>query len=170
MQLLTLSAVLLLFSSSYGADTTLATGIVQNPLAYSAIIALPTECNYTQTTGFLYINGPTTQTLSITVPQCRLKRELVVISDPLNGNTDTVNVGYRVTGLTPNTNYIAYYSINGTTFTPLNFTTQNALSDPDTVFRRSGGMVVITVLLSIAMFLLLAGLIAVLVLGGRGAK
>lgn len=41
---------------------------------------------------------------------------------------------------------------------------------PPTVFARSGGMVVITVLLSIAMFLLVIGLIVVLVLGGKGKK
>ncbi|XP_056397672.1 uroplakin-2 [Hyla sarda] len=151
--------------------TALSTGLVGNPLSTTVVIAIPSSCSYSGVNATLYIiGGPANQTLSFTVPQCRLKRDLIVVSDSQNGNTETVNVGYQVTGLSPNTAYTAWYQFGSTVFNRASFTTKTILSAPPTVFARSGGMVVITVILSVAMFLLVVGLIAVLVLGGRGKK
>ncbi|XP_040181358.1 uroplakin-2 [Rana temporaria] len=174
MQLLGLSAFLLLISSSYGQDnaTLIATGIIGNLTSNTVIIAFPNACKYSLQQVQLNVNQVTqNSTFNFMTPQCRLKRDLVVISDSQSGNTETVNVGYQVTNLTANTQYTAYYVINNTAFTGVTFTTLNGLSNaPPTVFARSGGMVVITVLLSIAMFLLVIGLIVVLVLGGKRKK
>lgn len=107
-----------------------------------------------------------------TVPQCRTRRDsgAVVLSGSSSGNTLITNVGVRVENLSPNTTYFASYSIVGSTDTgsSTNFTTlsvQNYTSIPDTM-QRSGGMVVITVLLSIAMVILILGLVGTLVIGG----
>ncbi|XP_075695035.1 uroplakin-2 [Rhinoderma darwinii] len=171
MELLTISTLLLLISTSYGDNiTSLSTGLVDNPFGQSVLIAMPATCEFSGKTATLKIKGPGTQALLFTVPQCRLKRDLVVVNDTQNGNVETISVGYEVQGLVQNTNYSAWYEIDGTIFNTANFTTKNVLAEPPAVFRRSGGMVVITVILSIAMFLLLVGLIVVLVLGGRGKK
>ncbi|XP_073458548.1 uroplakin-2 [Aquarana catesbeiana] len=176
MQLLGLSVFLLLICTSYAQDnpTLLATGIIGNLMSTSVIIAFPTSCKYSLQQAQLNVSqvGQDSNTIyNLTTPQCRLKRDLVVISDSQSGNTQTVNVGYQVTNLTANTQYTAYYVINNTQFSAVTFTTLNGLSNTlPVVFARSGGMVVITVLLSVAMFLLLIGLIVVLVLGGKGKK
>ncbi|KAM4015220.1 uroplakin-2 [Anomaloglossus baeobatrachus] len=170
MLLLTFST-LLLISSSYGQDnTTLATGIVDNPLGYTAIIALPSACKYSLQSATLNIGGNATQATPFTMPQCRLRRDLIIVNDSQNGNVATVNVGYQVVGLQPNLTYTAWYTINGADFNKVTFATKTVLLAPPSDFRRSGGMVVITVILSIAMFLLVVGLIVVLVLSGRGKK
>ncbi|XP_072282786.1 uroplakin-2 [Pyxicephalus adspersus] len=174
MQLLGLSVLLLIISTSYGQDnvTVLASGLTANPLSTSVVIQFPNACKYTSKNATLYISqGNLISNFNLTVPQCRPKRDLVVISNSQSGNTETVNVGYQVQNLTPNTTYKAYYTIDSEKFTEVSFTTKNGLSSaPLDVFARSGGMVVITVLLSIAMFLLIVGLIVVIVLGGRGKK
>ncbi|XP_073513952.1 uroplakin-2 [Phyllobates terribilis] len=170
MLLLAFSTLLLISSSSGQDNTTLATGLVDNPLGYSAVIAFPSACKYSLKTATLNIGGNITQVLSVPVPQCRLRRDLIVVNDSQNGNIQTVNVGYQVVSLTPNQTYTAWYTIDGTDFNKITFATKTVLQGPSTEFRRSGGMVVITVLLSIAMFLLVVGLIVVLVLSGRGKK
>ncbi|XP_040281262.1 uroplakin-2 isoform X2 [Bufo bufo] len=173
MQLLIFPALLLLISTSNGLIVTVNTSITNstfNPLVYSAIIDLP-PCQFSNQNAMVTVkiqnNGTTSK--NFTVPQCRPKRDLIVVSDSTNGNVPTVNVGYQITNLSSNTQYSVWYEIGGTRFDPIYFTTKPLFVDSD-VFRRSGGMVVITVLLSIAMFLLVIGLIAVVVLGGRGSK
>lgn len=171
MHLLAFSAFLLLISFSYGADnTTLSTGIVENPLGNSVLIAIPTSCAYSGQNATLYVTGPVNQSLSLTMPQCRLKRDLIVVNNPQNGNSPNINVGYQVLGLNQSTTYTAWYNVGGTDLNPVVFTTKTVAQAPPTTFRRSGGMVVITVLLSIAMFLLVPGLIVALVLGGKSKK
>ncbi|XP_073418492.1 uroplakin-2 [Dendrobates tinctorius] len=169
--LLLVFSTLLLITSSYGQDnTTLATGLVANPLGYTAVIAFPSACKYSLKTATLNIGGNATQALSVPVPQCRLRRDVIVVNDSQNGDAATINVGYQVVSLTPNQTYTASYTIDGVPFNKVTFATKTVLLGPPSVFRRSGGMVVITVLLCIAMFLLVVGLIVVLVLSGRGKK
>ncbi|KAM5132152.1 uroplakin-2 [Mantella aurantiaca] len=177
MQLLGLS-VLLFISVAYGQDnvTTVvkeSTGsLAANPFSTSVIIAFPSSCQYSSKTAILNVNSAIqNSSATFTIPQCRLKRDLVVISDAQSGNMETVNLGYQFTNLTANTQYTAYYVIDGQTLPSTTFTTKNGKDgSPSVVFARSGGMVVITVLLSIAMVLLIVGLIVVLVLGGKGKK
>ncbi|XP_077313030.1 uroplakin-2 [Lithobates pipiens] len=174
MQLLGLSVFLLLICTSYAQDnaTLIATGIIANLTSTSVIIAFPSACKYSLQQVQLNVNQVNqNSTYTFTTPQCRLKRDLVVVNDSQSGNTQTVNVGYQVINLTANTQYTAYYVINNQAFSGVTFTTLNGLSNTvPVIFARSGGMVVITVLLSIAMFLLVVGLIVVLVLGGKGEK
>ncbi|KAG8569476.1 hypothetical protein GDO81_014427 [Engystomops pustulosus] len=173
MELLRLSALLLFIPTAYGDVTSLANNLPINPFANSAIIALPDSCAFSGKTGRLYVfdsSNTRIQDLPINVPQCRLKRNLIVVDNAQNGNMDTVNVGYQITGLNASSAYSAQYVFDTTTFDRANFTTQNPIKTLPATFARSGGMVVITVLLSIAMFLLVVGLIVVLVLGGKGAK
>ncbi|XP_018421640.1 PREDICTED: uroplakin-2 [Nanorana parkeri] len=174
MQLLGLSAMLLLISAAYGQDNTtaLVVEVVANPLSSSAIIAFPSGCQYSSKAVTLYVNTSnqtTPQIFSFTTPQCRLKRDIIVINSSQSGNVETVNVGYQIPGLSAGTSYKAYYMINGQQFKEVAFITKSGLTDiPPVVFARSGGMVVITVILSTAMFLLIVGLIVALVLGGKG--
>ncbi|XP_075046027.1 uroplakin-2 [Mixophyes fleayi] len=174
MQLLGVCTLLLLISTSYGADnSTVATGLAANPLSTSVVIAIPTSCQYSQKAAILYINdtkNTNIKTASFTIPQCRLKRDLIVANDTQSGNVQNTNVGYQVEGLSPNTSYIAYYNIGGEDLNSVNFNTANVQNYLPEIFARSGGMIVITVILSVAMFLLVVGLIVVLVLGGKAKK
>ncbi|XP_044147209.1 uroplakin-2 [Bufo gargarizans] len=213
MQLLIFPALLLLISTSNGYNTSITNGTF-NPLVYSAIIDLP-PCNFSNQIATVKIQNDSIDiTKNFTVPQCRIKRDLIVVSDSTNGNVATVNVGYQIINLSKDTDYTVWYEIGGEPFSNVTFKTQPCSFHPfgeeqscqnsslehsyigvqdhrlaavaqkqrhacaqvvfvydiPDVFRRSGGMVVITVLLSIAMFLLVGGLIAVVVLGGRGSK
>ncbi|KAM9299051.1 uroplakin-2 [Gastrophryne carolinensis] len=164
-----LSALLLLISTTYGQEKTqLSSGIVANVFSTIAFIDAQLTCNYTNKVATLNVTGTFSNNASytattFTVPQCRLKRDLVVVS---GSNVDTVNVGYQVTNLVPGNSYSAYYVIEGHTFDSVNFMALKPGS-PETTFARSGGMVVITVILSVAMFLLIVGIIVVIALGGR---
>ncbi|XP_075437600.1 uroplakin-2 [Ascaphus truei] len=143
-----------------------------DPLSTSVLLSLP-GCEYTGKVAELNIKNSANviiQAPSFQVPQCRMKRDVVVVGDSLSGNLQMMNLGYQVTNLMPNSNYTAYYVVIDTsnvTSKSLNFTTENVLSAPPEVFARSGGMVVITVLLSLAMFILIIGLICILAMGGR---
>uniref|UniRef100_A0A803K0N2 Uroplakin 2 n=1 Tax=Xenopus tropicalis TaxID=8364 RepID=A0A803K0N2_XENTR len=147
-----------------------ATGVL-TPLATSAIFAFP-DCTYSgQTVSLVITNSTSTATIiqnaTFQVPQCRLKRDIVVINNGQSGNVQTVNVGYQIQNLQPGTNYMATYSSGGISGPSFQFSTRTVYPAVANIMARSGGMVVITVLLSIAMFVLLAGLIAVLILGRK---
>lgn len=177
----TLSALLLLaVASNVQAADTFNTTMTQNGLyiinfTTFAIVNFP-PCEYSGQQANLKISPTTSEkvvTLNVTVPQCRVRRDSgpVFLSDSNTGSTVTRNLGVRVEGLLPNTNYIASYNIGniGVTGANVNFTTgkyQNYTDILDTV-QRSGGMVVITVLLSIAMALLILSLVGSLVIGGK---
>ncbi|XP_068096945.1 uroplakin-2 [Hyperolius riggenbachi] len=174
MQLLGLAVLSLLLSTSWCENTSLysSSSIVANPFATSVIVALPSGCQYANNTAFLSISNSSGFSLnqSFSVPQCRLKRDLIVINNAQSGNVETVNMGYQITGLNPGSTYTVQYTIGGVAFASSSVTTMSVQPSPPVTFARSGGMVVITVLLSISMFFLVIGLIVVLVLGGRGKK
>ncbi|XP_053547281.1 uroplakin-2 [Bombina bombina] len=176
MHVLGFITALLLISTTSAVDTfntTKADGLVINPLTSTVIIAFP-PCTYDGKTAELIVKNSSSTILTETfiVPQCRLRRDIIIPSDSISGNQLSRNVGYRIRNLSPGGNYTAEYNIKDSTnnlvatgaavqFVPLNLQTV-----PDKM-ARSGGMVVITVLLSVAMFLLLIGLVITLVLGGR---
>uniref|UniRef100_A0A8C5Q0A0 Uroplakin-2 n=1 Tax=Leptobrachium leishanense TaxID=445787 RepID=A0A8C5Q0A0_9ANUR len=152
-------------------NTILSPDVLYNIFTKSAILALP-GCIFSGKTGYVevfFTNSTVAQNLSITVPQCRLKREVVQLNTSISGNTQTVNLGFRIPSLSPNSNYAARYVFGTALFGFVNFTTRNNDTSPSETFARSGGMVVITVILSVAMFLLIVMLIVALVVKG-GAK
>ncbi|KAM4704063.1 uroplakin-2 [Rhinophrynus dorsalis] len=171
MYLLGFATALLLISTAEGQATTSLSTAVYNPLATSVVIDFP-PCNYTGKSATLFILKDSVQVTNATfvVPQCRIKRDLIILSSSENGNVWIENVGFQITGLTNSTNYTAYYTIEAETMKSISFTTINMSSTVPEIMARSGGMVVITVLLSTAMFLLIGGLIGTLVIGGTGRK
>ncbi|KAM8927701.1 uroplakin-2 [Pelodytes ibericus] len=177
MHLLGIVTALVFISTVAGVDTnitSLSSYVIASVRAKSAIIAFPPGCTYSGMQATLNVlqtdNNTVSQALTFTVPQCRMRRDLVVINNTVSGNTQTINVGYQVTNLLPSTSYTAYYSIGSAQLVSTTFKTNSGNSAPATIFARSGGMVVITVLLSIAMFLLVVLLIVTLVLKGGGKK
>ncbi|XP_053308139.1 uroplakin-2 [Spea bombifrons] len=172
MQLLGVVAALFIISSATAQNTNstlLSTEVLYQIFAKSVVIALP-GCKDAGKPASLTVTSKTNSSnpkvIPLTVPQCRLKRDLIVLNNTASGNIPTINVGYQVIGLNPNTEYTAYYTIDSSKYSELSFTTLKGFGDPPVVFARSGGMVVITVLLSIAMFLLLLLLVVTLILGG----
>ncbi|XP_075925632.1 uroplakin-2 [Petromyzon marinus] len=114
----------------------------------------------------------------VAVPGCRVAR--AVSGQVVSGNDGTgpgipvpSGVAYRVTGLTPSTSYsvVLRHSTLGLQSVPGILSTANARTPRSAVdaeaFSRSGGMVVITVILSVLIFLLLAILVAALLLGNK---
>ncbi|CAH2319607.1 uroplakin-2 [Pelobates cultripes] len=181
------STLFFIFTFVEAQNTTLSSDVLANVYARSAIIALP-GCTYSGKSANLKVittsNNTVLTNINFTVPQCRLKRDLVVINSAASGNVQTVNVGYQVKSLLPSTNYVntslcgpsrtpkvlllcmAFYIVENTLFTNISFTTNSDSASPSVTFARSGGMVVITVLLSIAMVLLVVLLIVALVMKG----
>ncbi|OCT72444.1 hypothetical protein XELAEV_18035424mg, partial [Xenopus laevis] len=148
-------------------NTSLADGVL-TPLSTSVIIAFPGCKDSGKTVNLIVANGTTTvQNISLQVPQCRLKRDVVVINNSQSGNVQTVNVGYQIQNLQPGAIYTTYYAVDGSNIPSITFSTRSVSQTVPDIMARSGGMVVITVLLSIAMFVLLVGLIAVLVIGRK---
>ncbi|KAG8434595.1 hypothetical protein GDO86_012825 [Hymenochirus boettgeri] len=170
MMLLWIVSILLLIPSSTAVDNTTLSDVVVNPLAKSVVINYP-GCGYAGKIATLAItNSLFSQTFSFLVPQCRLKRaagENIILNSSLNGNIQTVNVGYRITDLNASTTYTAVYTIDSVALNSIQFTTRAGQPISLSGMARSGGMVVITVLLSIGMFLLLAGLLASLFIGKK---
>ncbi|XP_048449664.1 uroplakin-2-like [Rhincodon typus] len=140
-------------------------GIVGNIRSMSAIVALPlcrfssqrVMVNVTNSTG-----GPGPEQESFVRPICRFRRGLVSVVSNVNGIRQTFDLGYRLKNLKPNTEYKVVYHIDGEESNPLSIRTTSPMdfNDIDVGFSgRSGAMVVITVLLSIAMAVLIILLI-----------
>ncbi|XP_078540066.1 uroplakin-2 [Lissotriton helveticus] len=177
----TLSALLLLAAASNAQDTfqtnLTGRGLYTKDFSTFAIVDFP-PCQYSGQNAILMItmilnstNSAPLVNVTTEVPQCRTRRAsgAIVLSDSSSGNTVTRNIGVRVENLSQNTKYMASYVIGGVVKgSNVNFTTrpvQSYTDIPDTM-QRSGGMVVITVLLSIAMPILILGLVGTLVFGG----
>ncbi|XP_055278472.1 uroplakin-2 isoform X1 [Moschus berezovskii] len=110
---------------------------------------------------------------SFVVPPCRGRRELVSVVDSGSGFTVTRLSAYQVTNLAPGTKYyISYLVTKGASTESSREISMSTLprrkaESIGLAMARTGGMVVITVLLSVAMFLLVLGLIVALALGAR---
>ncbi|KAM9220451.1 uroplakin-2 [Dugong dugon] len=107
------------------------------------------------------------------VPPCRGRRELVTVVDSGAGFTVTRLRAYQVTNLVPGTKYYISYLVKKGTSTeyskeiPMSTLPRRKMESIGLGMARTGGMVVITVLLSIAMFLLVVGFIITLVLDAQ---
>ncbi|XP_041091000.1 uroplakin-2 isoform X2 [Polyodon spathula] len=106
------------------------------------------------------------------VPGCQFKRDLIQVSDSNPQFTVTRNLGYQLTGLQPGQTYNFQYVIPATLdMSNVVSATTRQVQDYNSIDgglgARSGGMIVITILLSIAMCMLIVGLIVAIVLGQR---
>ncbi|XP_027433569.1 uroplakin-2 isoform X1 [Zalophus californianus] len=110
---------------------------------------------------------------SFVVPPCRGRRELVSVVDSGAGFTVTRLSAYQVTALLPGTKYYISYLVTKGTSTessreiPMSTLPRRKVESIGLGMARTGGMVVITVLLSVAMFLLVLGFIIALALGAQ---
>ncbi|XP_023443953.1 uroplakin-2 isoform X2 [Dasypus novemcinctus] len=110
---------------------------------------------------------------SFVVPPCRGSRALVSVVDSGAGFTVTRLSAYQVTNLVPGTKYYISYLVKKGTSTesskeiPMSTLPRRKVESIGLGMARTGGMVVITVLLSVAMFLLVLGFIIALALGAQ---
>ncbi|XP_054989397.1 uroplakin-2 [Sorex araneus] len=150
-------------------------GLLSPALAESLLVPLP-PCHLTGGNATLSVrraNDSKVVRWNFTVPPCRARRELVSVVDNSAGFTVTRLSAYRVTNLAPGTMYyISYLVTKGTTSEtsreiPMSTLPRRKAESIRLGMARTGGMVVITVLLSVAMFLLVLGLVVALVLGSR---
>ncbi|XP_019366469.1 PREDICTED: uroplakin-2 isoform X2 [Gavialis gangeticus] len=145
-------------------------GVLSPAFAESLLMAVP-PCQFTRANASIHIIHPngTTDVRHFTVPLCRGRRELVSVVDSTGGFTVTRLDAYQITRLTPGQTYTISYSVfnKDRSVSKSNSIAMGTLHRMDyrsipVDMSRSGGMVVITVLLSIAMFVLVAGLTAML--------
>ncbi|XP_028664273.1 uroplakin-2 [Erpetoichthys calabaricus] len=153
-----------------------ANNFLQGPFLTSAVLSLP-PCtyagqNFTVTTTISNSTNTAVPAQSIPVPICRYRRDLLANSVANGMYTLTQTTGYQLTGLKPGNTYSVMYTIGAASSTPLTITTPT-VKDYNSINTglgaRSGGMVVITVLLSVAMFILIVGLIVTIVMGRRNS-
>ncbi|XP_036279039.1 uroplakin-2 [Pipistrellus kuhlii] len=150
-------------------------GLLAPALTESLLVALP-PCHLTGGNATLTVrraNDSTVLTRGFVVPPCRGRRELVSVVDSGAGFTVTRLSAYQVTGLAPGTKYYVSYRVRKGAATessrevPMSTLPRREAASIGLGMARTGGMVVITVLLSVAMFLLVVGLIVALALGAR---
>ncbi|XP_028639700.1 uroplakin-2 isoform X2 [Grammomys surdaster] len=150
-------------------------GLLSPALTESLLIALP-PCHLTGGNATLMVrraNDSKVVKSGFVVPPCRGRRELVSVVDSGAGFTVTRLSAYQVTNLTPGTKYYISYrvqkgmSTESSPETPMSTLPRKNMASIGLGMARTGGMVVITVLLSVAMFLLVVGLIVALALGAR---
>ncbi|XP_074091581.1 uroplakin-2 [Macrotis lagotis] len=150
-------------------------GLLTPALAESLLVALP-PCHLTGGKASLTVrrvNESTGITHDFIVPPCRGQRDLVSVVYSSGSFTVTRVIAYQVTNLVPGTSYYVSYSVvKGNAVESSNRVQMATLPrrKVETLglgMARTGGMIVITVLLSVAMFLLVVGLIIALALGAR---
>ncbi|XP_044522307.1 uroplakin-2 [Gracilinanus agilis] len=148
-------------------------GLLSPALAESLLVALP-PCHLTGGKASLTVrrvNESTGMTHNFTVPPCRGRRDLVSVVYNSGSFSITRLNAYQVTNLIPGTKYFVYYSVEKGNAVESSNKVQMATLPRRKVetlglgMARTGGMIVITVLLSVAMFLLVVGLIVALALG-----
>ncbi|KAM9659916.1 LOW QUALITY PROTEIN: uroplakin-2 [Trichechus inunguis] len=149
-------------------------GVLSPALTESLLVALP-SCHFTGGNATLMVrraNDSKVVKSSFVVPPCRGRRGLVTVVDSGAGFTVTRLRAYQVTNLVPGTKYYISYLVKKRTSTeyskeiPMS-TLPRKMESIGLGMARTGGMVVITVLLSIAMFLLVVGFIIALALGAQ---
>ncbi|KAG9351463.1 hypothetical protein JZ751_022713 [Albula glossodonta] len=97
----------------------------------------------------LFFTATNAETLTIEVPSCsESKRDLISVTEKNKNFILSKFLGYQVTNLT-----------NGTEYRLTGILTSSYTQINDGLAARSGAMVVITVILSVAMFILVLGLI-----------
>ncbi|KAL4608645.1 uroplakin-2 [Arapaima gigas] len=111
-------------------------------------------------------NMNTTMNNIFLVPACRTRRDTILIPNNA-GQSASSFLGYQVNGLTNGTMYRFQYTVGQEKSNVLDISTLSVspyTSIYDGLPARSGAMVVITVILSITMFLLVVGLVVTLFL------
>ncbi|XP_072469106.1 uroplakin-2 [Notamacropus eugenii] len=150
-------------------------GLLSPALAESLLVALP-PCHLTGGKASLTVrrvNETKGVTHNFTVTPCRGQRDLVNVVHSSSSFTVTRLSAYQVTNLVPGTSYFVSYSVEkGNAVEHSNRVRMATLPrrKVETLglsMARTGGMIVITVLLSVAMFLLVMGFIVALALGAR---
>ncbi|KAM5245815.1 uroplakin-2 [Ctenodactylus gundi] len=175
----TLLSILILLAvlASGAADFNISSlsGLLSPALAESLLVALP-PCHLSGGNATLRVrraNDSKVVTSAFEVPPCRARRELVNVVDSGAGFTVTRLRAYQVTNLAPGTKYYLSYrvqkgaSTESSRETPMSTLPRTNMESIGLGMARTGGMVVITVLLSVAMFLLVVGLIIALALGAQ---
>lgn len=145
--------------------------VVASRRSMSAIITMdPNSCNLAGETVIVTVNntsnGQVIAQPNFVRPVCRNRRDLISLVSNADGTPQTLNLGYMLEMLQPSTTYNVYLRagtirsnmLGVTTISPVDYRTI------DLGFGRSGAMVVITVILSIAMLALIIAFIVVLVL------
>ncbi|XP_010627603.1 uroplakin-2 [Fukomys damarensis] len=150
-------------------------GLLSPALAQSLLVALP-PCHLTGGNATLMVrraNDSKVVNSSFVVPPCRGRRELVSVTDSGAGFTVTRLSAYQVTNLAPGTRYYISYRVQKGASTessreiPMSTLPRRNMESIGLGMARTGGMVVITVLLSVSMFVLVVGLIVTLILGAQ---
>ncbi|XP_011908839.1 PREDICTED: uroplakin-2 [Cercocebus atys] len=150
-------------------------GLLSPALTESLLVALP-PCHLTGGNATLTVrraNDSKVVKSSFVVPPCRGRRELVSVVDSGAGFTVTRLSAYQVTNLVPGTQYYISYLVKKGTVTessreiPMSTFPRSNMESIGLGMAHTGGMVVITVLLSVTMFLLVLGFIIALALGAH---
>nr|XP_003418225.1 uroplakin-2 [Loxodonta africana] len=150
-------------------------GVLSPALTESLLVALA-PCRLTGGNATLMVrraNDSKVVKSSFMVPPCRGHRELVSVVDSGAGFTVTRLSAYQVTNLVPGTKYYISYLVKKGTSTEsskesaMSTLPRRKMESTGLGMARTGGMVVITVLLSVAMFLLVVGFITALALGAQ---
>ncbi|XP_004636490.1 uroplakin-2 isoform X2 [Octodon degus] len=148
-------------------------GLLSPALAESLLVALP-PCHLTGGNATLMVrraNDSKVVNSSFVVPPCRGRRDLVSVMDSGAGFTVTRLSAYQVTNLAPGTKYYVSYLVQKGASTEssrevaMSTLPRRSMESIRLGMARTGGMVVITVLLSVGMFVLVVGLIVTLALG-----
>ncbi|XP_018610831.2 uroplakin-2 [Scleropages formosus] len=140
-------------------------GVVTSSFSDSVLLSLP-PCRLSGNGVTLQYenmatNVNTTSTNIFTVPACITRRDVISVADSTSQFSSSRILGFQVTGLTNGTHYRFQYTVGQETSNVLDISTISAApyeSIDDGLPARSGAMVVITVLLAVAMFLLIVGL------------
>ncbi|KAJ8345247.1 hypothetical protein SKAU_G00294400 [Synaphobranchus kaupii] len=150
-------------------------GVLSSKFSYSLILSLPPCSLVGKNVDLAYNNTGTSESKALKsifqVPNCRSKRDLISVTEKNNHFTLTKDLGYQVNNLINGTQYSFQYVVDTEESNILTASTRAALSYTqidDGLPARSAAMVVITVLLSVAMFILLVGLIISLFYGNSG--
>ncbi|KAJ8267055.1 hypothetical protein GJAV_G00137790 [Gymnothorax javanicus] len=147
-------------------------GVVTSNFSNSLILTLP-PCTLAGMTVNLTYNetgtGKSTLLTKIfTVPACRPKRDLISVTANDGQLSFTKNVGYQAKNLASGTEYSFQYAVGTEKSNVLTASTRTATSYTQidsSLPGRSAAMIVITVVLSMAMFVLIVGLILSILLG-----
>ncbi|KAJ8276631.1 hypothetical protein COCON_G00083830 [Conger conger] len=113
-------------------------------------------------------NDANTLTEIFKVPGCRSKRGLISVTENNGQVTLNKELGYQVTNLRNGTEYSFQYIVDQDKSSVLTASTRTATSYTqidESLPGRSAAMIIITVLLSVAMLLLIVGLIVSILIG-----